>query len=153
VKAFEKLTEEEKDLMLKTPVLVCILIAGADGEIDRNEIKQAISIVSKNKDRKTLLSEYFAEVSSDFEDKLKVILQSYPYESTQRNPLIEHELSRVNLIWPKLSKDFAENFYNMLLELALKVASSSGGWLGFRSVDNQEARYVKLPMLSKPSKI
>ena len=32
IREFEKLTDSEIDLMLKAPVLVCILIAGADGD-------------------------------------------------------------------------------------------------------------------------
>ncbi len=37
IESFEKLNEEEKDLMLKAPVLVTILIAGADNEISNDK--------------------------------------------------------------------------------------------------------------------
>jgi hypothetical protein len=153
IKEFRKLGPDESEFMLKVPVLVCILIAGADGKIDRKEIKEAISVASRNKESKGLLSEYFQEVSKDFEDKLKILIQNYPYESTQRNPIIIEELSAINAIWPRLSKEFSHNFYQMLLDLSDKVASSSGGWLGIKSVGSQEAKYVKLPMISDPSKI
>jgi hypothetical protein len=153
MKDFRKLDAHESDFMLKVPVLVCILIAGADGTIDRNEIQQAISVASKNKSTKGILSEYFHEVSNDFEDKLKILIQSYPYESTQRNPLIIEELSFLNRLWDKLSPEFAASFYDMLLDLSVKVASSSGGWLGIKTVGAEEAKYVKLPMIINPSKI
>jgi hypothetical protein len=153
MKEFRKLEPHEYEFMLKAPLLVCILIAGADGKIDRNEMQEAISIASWNKNTKGVLSEYFQEVSKDFEDKLKVLIQNYPYESTQRSPIIIDELSSINTIWPKLNNDFALSFYNMLLDLSARVASSSGGWLGIRSVGSQEAMYVKLPMISDPSKI
>jgi hypothetical protein len=153
MKELRKLEPHEYEFMLKAPVLVCILIAGADGKIDRKEIQEAISITSRNKNTKGILSEYFQEVSSDFEDKLKVLIQGYPYESSQRTPLIIQELSFINSIWPKLNQEFADSFYNMLLDLAARVASSSGGWLGIRSVGSQEAMYVRLPMISNPSKI
>jgi hypothetical protein len=153
MKEFRKLEPHEYEFMLKAPLLVCILIAGADGKIDRNEMQEAISIASRNKNTKGVLSEYFQEVSNDFEDKLKVLIQGYPYESTQRSPIIIDELSAINAIWPKLNHDFALSFYNMLLDLSARVASSSGGWLGIRSVGSQEAKYVKLPMISDPSKI
>ena len=45
---FEKITEEEVELLLSAPILVSILIAGADNEIDNSEIKKAVSI-SKDK--------------------------------------------------------------------------------------------------------
>ena len=41
---FQKLDDAEIELVLKAPILVCILIAGADGDIDRKEINKAISI-------------------------------------------------------------------------------------------------------------
>ena len=152
VDAFKELTEDERELMYKAPVLVCILIAGADGKIDRKEIQQSITTISQNKERRLALSDFFADISNDFEDKIKILIQNYPYESTQRNPLIVEELTRVNQIWSKLDQKFADYYYNMLLELAQKVASSSGGWLGIRSIGSEEAQFVNLPMIRKPSK-
>jgi hypothetical protein len=153
IKEFRKLEPHEYEFMLKAPVLVCILIAGADGQIDRKEIQQAIAIAAKNKELKNTLSEYFQEVSNDFEDKLKVLIQSYPYESTQRTPLIIQELAMINSVWPRLSKEFSVSYYHMLLDLSAKIASSSGGWLGIKSVGSEEAKYIKLPMITDPSKI
>ena len=153
IKEFRNLDQEESEFMLSVPILVCILIAGADGDIDRKEIREAISLAGKNKESKGILSDYFREVSSDFEDKLKVLIQSYPYESTQRDPIITEEISRINQLWPKLNPEFSINLYRMLLDLSEKIASSSGGWLGIKSVGSQEARYLKLPMIQDPSKI
>jgi hypothetical protein len=153
MKEFRRLEPRESEFMLKAPVLVCILIAGADGTIDRKEIQEAISIASKNKEIKGILSEYFNEVSNDFEDKLKILIQSYSRDSAQRESVIVEELSAINALWPKLTRDFSVSFYAMLLDLAAKVASSSGGWLGIKSVGSQEAKYVKLTMINDPSKI
>jgi len=150
IKDFDKLSDPETELMLKAPILVCILIAGADGTIDKKEIREAITITQKNKKTIGILAGYFKEISEDFEDKLKVIIQGYPYESTQRSPIIIGELAELNKIFPKLDKTFAKSFYDTLIELAEKVASSSGGLLGIRSVGAEEARYVHLPMIQKP---
>jgi hypothetical protein len=128
---------------------LCILIAGADGTIDKREIKEAINITVKKKD-KTILDNYFKEVSQDFEDKLKVLLQSYPYESSQRNPVLIQELSQLNPILKKLDKSFSKPFYDMLKELAEKIAGSSGGLWGMMSVDSEEAKYIRLTMLDDP---
>ncbi|MBT1703457.1 hypothetical protein [Chryseosolibacter indicus] len=152
--AFHMLDQEERDFMLKLPLLVCILIAGADGNIDRKEIKGAIQTAEKNNKRfNTIWGSYFTEVSKDFEDKLKVLILEYPYESTQRNPLIIDELSKINTIWTKLDAAIATSFYQILQEFAAKVASSSGGWLGLGSIGTAEARLVKLPMILDPGKI
>jgi hypothetical protein len=150
IKEFDKLTDSETELMLKAPVLVCILIAGADGTIDKKEIKEAIAQTQRK--TKASLSNYLKEVSQDFEDKIKILIQSYPYESTQRNPILIDELGQLNGIWKKLDKGFASQVYQMLIELAQKIASSSGGLWGMKTVANEEAKYVRLPMISDPSK-
>jgi hypothetical protein len=150
IKELERLKDSEAELMLKAPVVLCILIAGADGTIDRKEIKEAINVAVRKKE-KTILDNYFKEVSQDFEDKLKVLLQSYPYESSKRNPILIEELSHLNPILKKLDKSFSKPFYDMLKELAEKIAGSSGGLWGMMSVDSEEAKYMRLPMLDDPS--
>jgi hypothetical protein len=150
IKEFEKLSDQETELMLRAPFLVCILIAGADGTIDKKEIKEAITVTQKNKKTIGILAGYFKELSEDFEDKLKITIQGYPYESTQRAPILIGELVELNKIFPKLDKTFAKSFYDTLLELAEKIASSSGGVLGIKSVGSEEAKYLQLPMIQKP---
>ena len=53
---FNQLDDAEIELLLKSPVLVCILIAGADGNIDQKEINEAIAVVKKQKKGHTILS-------------------------------------------------------------------------------------------------
>ena len=151
VKELSKLKDSEVELMLKAPILLCILIAGADGTIDRKEIKEAINVVARKKD-KSIFDSYFKEISQDFEDKFKILLQGYPYESTQRNPILIEELTQLNPILKKLDKLFSKPFYDMLKELAEKIAGSSGGFWGMMSVGSQEAKYIRLPMLEDPAK-
>ncbi|HTJ48159.1 MAG TPA: hypothetical protein VL443_01815, partial [Cyclobacteriaceae bacterium] len=76
--------------------------------------------------------------------------QGYPYESTQRNPLIIQELQDLNNVLPKLSKTFALALYNILKSIAEKIATSSGGLLGLKSIGNEEARLINLPMINNP---
>lgn len=149
---FHKLNDQEIELMLKAPILVCILIAGADGNIDRKEIKEAIAIAQNQKKSMTSLTGYFKDLSQDFEDKIKILIQSFPYESTQRTPLVIEELAQLNAIWKKIDPIFAIDFYEMLLTLAEKIASSSGGLWGMKSVGLEEAKYMMLPMVINPSK-
>jgi len=137
--------------MLRAPLLVCILIAGADGDIDQAEVKKAIETARKKAAATTSLMEYYRHVVEDFEDKLKVVLQDFPVETTQRSPLVVEELTRLNPVLNKLGKKFAADFYQSILEMAKKTAESSGGVLGIKAVGAQEARYVSLPMIKNPS--
>lgn len=148
-----KLSEAQAELVLKAPFLVCILIAGADGTIDKKEIKEAINIAQKKHKKAVSMQAFFKELATDFEDKLKILIQSYPYESTQRNPLIEEELSSLNPCFKLLPTEFASEYYSLLIDIAQGIASSSGGGimgLG-ESIAPEEARYMKLPMIQKPT--
>jgi hypothetical protein len=149
---FHQLDDSEMELVLKAPILVCILIAGADGTIDRKEINEAIAVVKKQNKGETVLSGLFRVMAEDFEDKIKVVIQSYPYQSTQRTPLVIEELAQLSQLWNKLDKPFAHAYYNMLKDLAGKVASSSGGLWGIKTITPEEAQYIGLPMVADPAK-
>ena len=139
-------------MILKAHLLVCILIAGADDDIDRKEISRAIQLTQqKHYKVKSRLVAYYRLMAEDFEDKLKVLIQSYPAKAAQRNPLITVELQGLNSAFSKIDRTLSIDFYASLREIAQKVAESSGGILGLKSVGDKEAQYVKLPMLKDPS--
>ncbi|MEM7110257.1 MAG: hypothetical protein AAF519_18670, partial [Bacteroidota bacterium] len=79
IEQFKNLEESEVEVMFKIPILVSILIAGADNNIDNTEIKKAISLskIRQQKARKDLI-DYYKIVGADFEDKLKILIQQYP---------------------------------------------------------------------------
>jgi len=151
IREFEKLTDSEIDLMLKAPVLVCILIAGADGNIDKKEIKEAILLTQKKTN--ATLAGYLNEVSQDFEDKLKVLIQSYPHTPAERAVAIMKELGQLDAVFTKIDRHFAAQIYQMLKQLASKIASSSGGIWGMNTVTDEEAKYLDLSAIHDPMKV
>ena len=90
-------------------------------------------------------------MAEDFEDKLKVLIQSFPPKAAQREPIIVDELTHLNQIFSKIDRQLASEFYQSLLEIARKTAESSGGLLGLKSVGEEEARFVNLPMIKNPA--
>jgi hypothetical protein len=145
------LTDSEKELLYKGPLLVCILMAGADGKIDNREIHGAVQAAKQQDWVKSTLAGFFQEVATDFEDKLKVLIQTYPVEARKRNVLITEELGLLNSIWPKLGQDFRAAYYEMLKYLAHKIASSSG--IFWAKITHEEAQLAELPMIKNPVKI
>jgi hypothetical protein len=151
ISEFNRLSDSEIELMFKAPVLACILIAGADGEIDRKEIQGAIEFITKKqKKAQPNMLEFYREVGKDFEDKFKIVLQSYPPKPEDRSQMITEELAGLNKILPKLNKNFAASFYASIREIAKKIAHSSGGLLGMNKVGDEEARYMDLSMIKDP---
>ncbi len=150
---FENLSDKEKDLMFKAPILVSILIAGADGNIDNTERKEAIRVAESKQSRaREALIDYYKIVGMDFEAKFNHTVGQLPSETEQRNAKIEEELTKVNDILPKLDKIWASKFYASLKELGKKIAESSGGILGYLSVSYEESKFLELRMLNDPTK-
>jgi hypothetical protein len=152
LREFRNLNDSEKDFLTKAPILVCVLIAGADGTIDKKEVNEAI-VQAKRRQAQHGLTEFYAEVGQDFEDKLKIVLRDYPSDPVQRNKLISDDLKIINEIFPKLDKDFALRLYKSLREIAMKIAQSSGGILGMNSIGKAESEFVELPMIKEPPQI
>jgi hypothetical protein len=150
---FKSLSSTEIELMHKAPMLVCILIAGADGRIDQNEIRKAIGFATNRQKKagKSRLLEFYNEVGSDFEDKLKIVIQSFPVKEKERAPRVIAELAHLNAILGRLDKEFSIEFFNSLKEIAVEIAKSSGGVLGLKSVGEEEAQYLALSMIKDPS--
>ena len=152
VPELKRLTLHELDLVNRAPILVSILIAGADGHVDRNEIRGAIETAKKKSKGKSSLQAYYQEVVTDFEDKVKVILHSYPPDATQRNRSISNELADLNEIFKKVEGPLPADIYDSLKNLAVNIAKSSGGIFGMKSIGPEEARYIGLNMIIPPTR-
>lgn len=150
---FKELSDEEVDLMLHVPVLVSILIAGADSNIDKNETKEAVSVMKlkPQKSRKSLV-DYYRLAGEDFEDKLKITIHDLPSDTEERNQIIINELKKLNDIFPKLDKSFSIKFYEDIKDFAKKIAEASGGVLGFMPIGYEESKVIELSMIKDPSK-
>lgn len=152
IKEFEKLTAPEIELLHKAPVLVSILIAGADGKIDNKEVNRAISLTeAKQKQSRSNLMTFYVEVGTDFEDKIRIVIQSLPSKVDKRTIEISTTLSQLESIFKKLDKQFAKEFYTSLREIATEIAESSGGLLGMKTIGDEEALLVNLPMIKDPA--
>ena len=148
----DPLSEQEKLFLQKTPILVAILIAGADNKIDKSEIKEALRI-SRYKPIKAriLLKDFYSSIGDEFEYNLIEEIASLPREARKRTPIIVEELEKLNTILPKLDRKFAIQFYESMKDIAKKIAKSSGGVLGYISVDYEESKLMELKMIKNPA--
>lgn len=152
IREFDKLNAAEMELLHKAPVLVSILIAGADGKIDNKEVKRAISLTeAKQKRSRSRLMEFYIEVGTDFEDKIRIVLQSLPSKVDARTAEISKMLQQLEPILKKLNTPIAIEFYQSLREIATEIAESSGGVLGLKTIGDEEALLVNLPMIKDPA--
>ena len=149
---FKPLREDEMDVLLKAPVYVAILIAGADGIIDKAEKKKAIDISKDKQGRaRDQLTEYYKIVGESFEDNFNGLLDNLPVSTEERTQAVSIELRKLNFILPKIDKNFGIKLYSSLKDLAKKIAEASGGVLGYLSVSYEEAKLMELRMIKDPS--
>src|SRR5690606_6070873 len=153
LREFEALEASEVELMLKAPILVCMLVAGADGKIDSKEVNKAIQVARRKAKSSDILWQYFSVASEDFEDKLRILLRNYPNTAEARNEILVEELAALNAVLPRVESSFRRQFYSLLKELAREVAASSGGLLGYNAIDKEEAKYIGLDMIRPPELI
>ncbi len=146
----DRLSTSQQELMMKAPILVCMLIAGADEEIDAHEMKGAIQLAESAR-KKERVSALFKMAAEDFEDKFKIILQSLPQEPTERNRIIIEELRGLNDVFPKLDPTFAGEYLRCLRFVAKRIAQSSGGVLGINAIGEEESLLINLPMIIEPA--
>ncbi len=151
IQEFENLNDTEKAIMYEAPALVTVLIAGADNKIDKHEVKKALSLAElKTYRSRKVLRQYYQEVFKVFEKQFLDLVMELPETAEERNPLIEEKLRRINFIFPKLDKRFAQQFYASLLDFAKNVAQASGGVLGYFTISAEENRFVGLRMIRRP---
>ena len=149
---FEPLREDEVEVLLNAPIHVAILIAGADGKIDKSERREAIDVARTKQSRaREQLAAYYKLVGERFEPKFNELIDSLPSGTNERIQAITIELRKLNFILPKVEKNFAIKLHASLKDLAKKIAEASGGVLGYLSVSYEEAKLMELRMIKEIS--
>ncbi|MEM0939441.1 MAG: hypothetical protein AAF600_07160 [Bacteroidota bacterium] len=149
---FKSLREDEIEVLLNAPVLVAILIAGADGKIDKTEKNQAIDIARNRQSRaREQLAAYYKLVGERFENSFSKWSSSLPAGTEERTQAVSIELRKLNFILPKIDKNFGIKLHASLKDLAKKIAEASGGVLGYLSISYEEAKLMELRMINDPS--
>ena len=111
IKEFEKLTNEERDLLYKAPALVSVLASSSFNELEINKSQKTDAIKLAHLKTFTampLLLPYYAEVDKGFKAAFEEAIKKYfPFDEAKRNEL-KIEMENTNLIIKKLDKEYAE---------------------------------------------
>jgi hypothetical protein len=147
----KNLTESEVDLLKKIPAMVTILIAGADEEISKSELKEAVNItkIKQSKARKELIG-YYQQIAPNFEKSLSGLIHSYPTDTEIRSKQVIEDLERLNDILKKVEKEWAVQFVESMKDIAKKVAEAAGGVFGYMSIGYEESKLIDLKMIKLP---
>lgn len=147
-KEFNVLNEAEIKLMLDAIPLITMLIAGADGEMDKNELGSAEKMMKvRSYDFNSQLKEYFKSVGEQFSDRMEKFDKELPKDTDARISAIAEMLSGLNPILQKMDDFDAAIYYKNFRTFAKHVAQASGGFMRYMTIGPQEADVVELPML------
>lgn len=147
---FSSISDKDFSKLKDAIPLITLLIGGADGKLDSDEIAWAEKVT---KIRSYKMSEdligFYQEVGADFSDKLAQYLNDFPSNVEDRNKLIAERLMELNPIIGSLDPKVAYHLYKSYTSFAKHVAKASGGIFGFFSIGPHEGELIDLPMLTK----
>lgn len=148
IQEFEGLNQEEQQLLVDAIPMVTLLIAGADGKIDSDELEWSKKLTDiRGYAHPGPLNSYYDLIGVHFDDRLNTLMADLPEDTKGRQKMITEELTKLNDVLPKLEFNFAHNLYHSLTSFAQHVAKASGGFLGFASISKEEAALIDLPMI------
>ena len=145
---FKVLNDEEYKSLTDAISLITLLIAGADGDVEKEELDWATKIAKiRSYALPEKLNDFYKDVGSDFSERLDHFTHVTSSAVTVRMGEISDRLEKLNPILAKLPQALGATLYNSYTTFAKHVAKSSGGFLGFFAVGPEEEKWISLPML------
>jgi len=146
--SFATLTEMQNQLLLDAPALITILVAGADGVIDEQELNWAEKLTHiRSYAEPEELNQYYESVEAAFDLTLENYMSTLPNEQAQRERDISKKLAQLNEVLGRLDNPIAYRLYQSLLSFAKHIAKASGGFLRFGSISREEKKWIGLSMI------
>jgi len=140
--------DELQELLDAIPI-IALLIAGADGEIEGEELAQSEKITKiRGYSGGEVMQEFYDKVGEDYNERLNRWLKVIPKDTAERTADLSGRLEKLNPILAKLAPELGAELYKSFTSFAKHVAKASGGFLGFGSINKEEAELVDLPMLT-----
>ena len=148
----EHLSAQEQQLVLDAPIMVTVLIAGADGKFHQSEIKQAVKIIhTKSYSEEKDVRGIYKEIDSHTEEAIDELIQQLPESLTERTHELTTRLAALNHVLPKLEPHLAKDLYKSLREMAYYISHSHGATLGIDFHTEMAKELVQLKMIQEPN--
>lgn len=140
--------DELQELYDAIPVIT-LLIAGADGDIEGEELAQSEKITKiRGYSGGEIMKDFYDKVGEDYNERLNRWLNVISKDTAERTADLSGRLEKLNPILSKLSPELGAEMYRSFTSFAKHVAKASGGFLGFGSINKEEAGLINLPMLT-----
>lgn len=128
---------------------ITVLIAGADGNIDKNELAWAEKIVQiRTYTGNEGYKDFHDDVNAELPDKIKELMATLPKDLKSRGEAISAKLGELNVILASLDPASGYYIYNGYISFASRIAKASGGILSFFSIGPEEKKWMSLSMIT-----
>jgi len=145
---FSALNEGQYNELKDSLALVTILIAGADDNIDEQELNWAEKLTHiRSYTKPESLNSFYEDVEKGFHARLEALIEELPGAVDTRQETISHRLAHLNTILPLLDNEIGHQIYESLTSFAKHIAKASGGFLRFASISKAEKEWIHLPMI------
>jgi hypothetical protein len=129
----EKLTEEDRKILLKGPALVAILAAiSDDGEISNSEKTESIKLSHlRTYTSEPMLQNYYRLVEEEFVKDFNEIQSKLPESWEEKQNYIEEQIAEMSAVLPKLNDIYARSLVASLKSFAKHVFKSNSSFLEY----------------------
>lgn len=130
---FEKLNDQDRDILLKLPAVVAILAAiSNDGTVSSHEKAESIKLSHlRTYTASPLLQDYYKEVDMDFEENFDRIMSRLPAEWKDKEAFLENEITDLNNVLPKLDSRYSRELVDSLKSFSRHVFKSNSSFLRY----------------------
>ena len=143
------LNEEELQELYDAIPIITLLIAGADGDIDDEELLDSEKLTKiRGFSGGEIMQAYYDKIGEDYPERLRRWLKVIPKETAARTEELSSRLEKLNPILAKLEPEIGARFHNTFTSFAKHVAKASGGVFGFLGVNRAESILMDLPMIT-----
>jgi len=150
LRQLNNLPEDELQELYDAIPVITLLIAGADGEIEDAELEQSEKITKiRGFSGGEIMQDFYDHVGKDYSERLVRWTKIISKDTAERNADLSARLEKLNPILAKLTPELGATMYKSFTTFAKHVAKASGGFLGFGSINKEEAALVDLPMLTE----
>ena len=146
------LLEHEIKVLERALPSIAILIGHCDGKYDQKEQNAAKKIADVHVySAPVALKPFYSNVAKQFDDNL-AFLASRVSGAKMLDVELSEELKLVGKALRKLPQEIGYHIYKDLKLYAMEIAKSSGGFLRFGAVNEDESKWVGLPMIKPIAK-
>ena len=145
---FSALNEGQYNELKDALALVTVLIAGADDNIDEQELNWAEKLTYiRSYTKPESLNSFYEDIELGFHAQLESLIKELPVKVDSRQEVISQRLANLNTILPLLDNEIGHQIYDSLTSFAKHIAKASGGFLRFASISKAEKEWIHLPMI------